>query len=92
VHPETWRRVKEMAKRISFTPNTLAQCLLAGQTGTVGLLTDDLEGQFSIPILMGAEDAFGTGKMSSFLSATRAGIRSGRTITCMRCSRAASTG
>lgn len=71
VHPETRRRVIETAKRISFTPNTLAQGLLAGQTGTVGLLTNDLEGRFSIPILMGAEDAFGAGKMSVFLCDAR---------------------
>jgi LacI family transcriptional regulator, galactose operon repressor len=71
VHPETRRRVIEAAERISFTPNTLAQAILAGQTGTVGLLTNDLEGRFSLPILMGAEDAFGAGKMSVFLCDAR---------------------
>lgn len=71
VHPETRRRVVDIASRISFTPNTLAQGLIAGQTGTVGLLTHDLEGRFSIPILMGAEDAFGSGKMSVFLCDAR---------------------
>lgn len=71
VHPETRRRVIEAADRISFTPNSLAQAILAGQTGTVGLLTNDLEGRFSIPILMGAEDAFGAGRMSVFLCDAR---------------------
>ncbi|WP_407341601.1 LacI family DNA-binding transcriptional regulator [Pengzhenrongella phosphoraccumulans] len=71
VHPDTRRRVTEAAERISFTPNTLAQAILAGQTGTVGLLTNDLEGRFSLPILMGAEDAFGAGKMSVFLCDAR---------------------
>lgn len=71
VHPDTRRRVTEAADRISFTPNTLAQAILAGQTGTVGLLTNDLEGRFSLPILMGAEDAFGAGKMSVFLCDAR---------------------
>ncbi|MFI2755063.1 LacI family DNA-binding transcriptional regulator [Cellulomonas sp. P22] len=71
VHPDTRRRVVETAERISFTPNSLAQSLLAGQTGTVGLLTNDLEGRFSIPVLMGAEDAFGAGKMSVFLCDAR---------------------
>ncbi len=71
VHPETRRRVVEAAERISFTPNTLAQAILAGQTGTVGLLTNDLEGRFSIPILMGAEDAFGAGRVSVFLCDAR---------------------
>jgi LacI family transcriptional regulator len=71
VHPETRRRVEEAAAKIAFTPNTIARGLLAGQTGTVGLLTNDLLGRFSIPILMGAEDAFGTGKMSVLLCDAR---------------------
>lgn len=71
VHPETRRRVVEAAQRLSFTPNPLAQGLLAGQTGTVGLLTNDLEGRFSIPILMGVEDAFGAGKIAGFLCDAR---------------------
>lgn len=71
VHADTRRRVIEAAERISFTPNTLAQAILAGQTGTVGLLTNDLEGRFSLPILMGAEDAFGAGRMSVFLCDAR---------------------
>jgi LacI family transcriptional regulator len=71
VHPETRNRVLEVAKRISFVPNSLAQGLLAGQTRTVGLLTNDLVGRFSIPVLMGAEDAFGTGKISVLLCDAR---------------------
>ncbi|WP_370524033.1 LacI family DNA-binding transcriptional regulator [Cellulomonas sp. APG4] len=71
VHPDTRRRVVEAAERIQFTPNSLAQAILAGQTGTVGLLTNDLEGRFSLPILMGAEDAFGAGQMSIFLCDAR---------------------
>lgn len=71
VHADTRRRVVEAAERISFTPNTLAQAILAGQTGTVGLLTNDLEGRFSLPILMGVEDAFGAGRISVFLCDAR---------------------
>jgi LacI family transcriptional regulator len=71
VHPDTRRRVMEAAERIAFTPNTLAQAILAGQTGTVGLLTNDLDGRFSLPILIGAEDAFGAGKMSVLLCDAR---------------------
>ncbi|MFB2600269.1 LacI family DNA-binding transcriptional regulator [Herbiconiux sp. P17] len=71
VHPGTRVRVLEAAERIRFRPNPLAKGLLAGQTGTVGLLTDDLIGRFGIPIMMGAEDAFGTGKMSVFLCDAR---------------------
>lgn len=71
VHPETRARVLVAAEKISFTPNALARGLLAGQTGTVGLIAGDLDGRFSLPILMGAEDAFGKGKISVFLCDAR---------------------
>src|SRR5688572_30010302 len=71
VAPATRKRVLEAAEQLSFTPNSLARSLLAGRTGTVGLLTSDLEGRFSIPILMGAEDAFGAGRVAVFLCDAR---------------------
>jgi LacI family transcriptional regulator len=71
VRAETRDRVLRAAERLAFFPNALAKGLLAGRTGTVGLLTSDLEGRFSIPILMGAEDAFGAGKVSVFLCDAR---------------------
>ncbi len=71
VSAATRERVHEVADRISFTPNSLARAMLAGQTGTVGLLAHDLDGRFSLPILMGAEDAFGAGQMSVFLCDSR---------------------
>ncbi len=71
VRPETRERVQRAAEKLHFSPNTLAQGLLAGRTGTVGLLTSDLEGRFSIPVMMGAEDAFGAGSTSVFLSDAR---------------------
>ncbi|XVU29608.1 LacI family DNA-binding transcriptional regulator [Actinoplanes sp. CA-054009] len=71
VKAETRSRVLEAAAQLSFSPNTLAQALIGGRTGTVGLLTSDLEGRFSIPILMGAEDAFGSDQVSVFLCDAR---------------------
>lgn len=71
VAPSTRLRVMEAAKQISFTPNELARSLINGRTGTVGLLTSDLEGRFVIPILMGAEDAFGAGQINVFLCDAR---------------------
>ncbi|HEY0119099.1 MAG TPA: LacI family DNA-binding transcriptional regulator [Cellulomonas sp.] len=71
VRPDTRVRVEEIAARLGFTPNTLAQAMLAGQTGTVGLMTNDLVGRFSLPILMGAEDATGAGRMSVLLCDAR---------------------
>jgi LacI family transcriptional regulator len=61
----------DAAKKMSFTPSQVARSLLAGRTGTVGLLTSDLEGRFVIPILMGAEDAFGAGEVNVFLCDAR---------------------
>jgi LacI family transcriptional regulator len=71
VAPATRERVLAAADRLSFSPNPLARGLLAGRTGTVGLLTSDLEGRFVIPILMGAEDAFGAGQVNVFLCDAR---------------------
>ncbi|GIF23778.1 LacI family transcriptional regulator [Actinoplanes tereljensis] len=71
VRAETRAKVIQAAEQLSFSPNTLAQGLITQRSGTVGLLTSDLEGRFSIPILMGAEDAFGSDQTSVFLCDAR---------------------
>lgn len=71
VRAATRDRVVQAARQLSFSPNTLAQSLLAGRTGTVGLVTSDLEGRFIIPILMGVEDAFGADRVNGFLCDAR---------------------
>ena len=71
LRPETRERVAEAAKRLGFAPNTLAQALLAGRSFTVGLITTDSFGRFSIPVMLGAEDALGTGQISVFMCDTR---------------------
>jgi LacI family transcriptional regulator len=68
---ETRERVAEAAQRLGFAPNTLAQALLAGRSFTVGLITSDSFGRFSIPVMLGAEDALGTGQVSVFMCDTR---------------------
>jgi LacI family transcriptional regulator len=67
----TIERVLQAAKRLGFAPNTLAQALLAGRSFTVGLITTDSFGRFSIPVMLGAEDALGTGQVSVFMCDTR---------------------
>ncbi len=52
VSASTRKRVLDAADQVGFTPNQLARSLLVGRTGTVGLLTSDLEGRFVIPILI----------------------------------------
>src|SRR5499427_7997954 len=68
---ETRERVAEVAQRLGFAPNTLAQALLAGRSFTVGLITSDSFGRFSIPVMLGAEDALGAGQVSVFLCDSR---------------------
>jgi LacI family transcriptional regulator len=71
VAPSTRKRVIDAAEQLSFTPNALARSLTEGRSGTVGLLTSDLEGRFVLPVLMGAEDAFGAGAINVFLCDAR---------------------
>lgn len=71
VRAATRERVRLAAEEIGFEPNGLAQGLAGQRSDTVGLLTSDLIGRFSLPILMGAEDAFGAGQVSVFLCDAR---------------------
>jgi LacI family transcriptional regulator len=68
---ETRERVAEVAQRLGFAPNVLARALLAGRSFTVGLITSDSFGRFSIPVMLGAEDALGDGQVSVFMCDTR---------------------
>jgi LacI family transcriptional regulator len=67
LRPETRRRVEEAAQRLGFQANAVARSLNSGRTYTVGMITTDTIGRFSIPVMMGAEDALGGGRMSVFL-------------------------
>src|ERR1700761_4999017 len=67
LRPETRERVAEAARRLGFAPNPLAQALLAGRTYTVGMITTESFGRFSIPVLLGAEAAPGGGQISVFM-------------------------
>lgn len=67
----TKARIRKIADDLGFAPNSLAKSLLTGRTGMVGLVTHDLEGRFSLPILMGVEDAFGVNRMSVVLCDAR---------------------
>ncbi len=68
---ETRERVFEAADALGFSPNRHAQSLHSGRSWTVGLMTTDGIGRFSIPVLLGAEDALGAGKISVLLCDTR---------------------
>jgi LacI family transcriptional regulator len=67
ISEETARRVRHAAEKLGYQPNALARGLLSGKSATVGLITTDSFGRFSIPVMQGAEDAFGPGSISVFL-------------------------
>ncbi|WP_265736792.1 LacI family DNA-binding transcriptional regulator [Actinacidiphila yeochonensis] len=71
MRPETRQRVLDAVERLDFRPNQHAQSLHSGRSWTVGLVTTDGIGRFSTPVLLGAEDALGAGKISVLLCDTR---------------------
>jgi LacI family transcriptional regulator len=71
VRPETRQRVLNAVDALGFRPNQHARSLLSGRSWTVGLITTDGLGRFSIPVLLGAEGALGAGEISVLLCDTR---------------------
>ena len=52
---ETRKRVSEVAERLQFRPNTLAKSLHSGLSGSIGLISNDSFGRFTMPIMEGLE-------------------------------------
>lgn len=71
VNDATRLRVEEAARELGYLPNGLARGLLGAKTGTVGVVTSDLEGRFALPILMGVEDTLGLDRILTFLCDAR---------------------
>jgi LacI family transcriptional regulator len=69
VSPATRTRVQFAARALSF--RTSSGSIMPISSGKIGLLTSDLQGRFSLPILMGAEDTFVAGQLSVFLCDAR---------------------
>ena len=67
LRPETRERVRTEAKRLGFRFRDLGHASLSTQGVMVGLLTTDSYGRFSIPLLMGIEEAFSSRPISAFL-------------------------
>ena len=53
--PDTRRRVLDAAEQLQFRANTLAKSLHTGLSGTVGLISNDSFGRFTMPIMEGLE-------------------------------------
>ncbi|MEP7055941.1 MAG: LacI family DNA-binding transcriptional regulator [Actinomycetota bacterium] len=67
LRPETRERVRLAAEQLDFHPDGLARGLSSGRSYTVGLITTDSFGRFSIPIMLGAEGALNAGQMAVLL-------------------------
>lgn len=63
--------VTSAAAELEFRPNPFARALNHASTNTIGMLTSDLDNRFVLPILLGAEDAFGAGSLSVLLADAR---------------------
>ena len=71
VSPATRDRIRDIALRLGFEPNPQARSLPTGRSFSVGLLTTDIYGRFSLPLLLGAEDELGAGELAIIFSDTR---------------------
>ena len=64
---ETRERVIAIAKELGFRPNDLAQSLHRGQSFTVGLISTDSFGRFTIPIMEGLEECLTDSRIAVFM-------------------------
>ncbi len=67
LRPDTRARVRATAAILGFRPNDLAQSLHRKRSFTVGIITSDRFGRFSIPLLEGIEDALDPARIAVFL-------------------------
>src|SRR5579871_1013585 len=68
---ETRERVRGEARRLGFRFRELEHNSVADRTAMIGVLTTDIYGRFSLPLLMGIERAFDRRPVSAILSAVR---------------------
>ncbi|MDE3772793.1 LacI family DNA-binding transcriptional regulator [Sinorhizobium meliloti] len=66
---DTRERIKNLAAEIGFRPNALARGLLSNRSFTVGLLTNDTYGRFTLPVMAGVSEALVDHGVSVFLCA-----------------------
>ncbi len=66
---ETRERVRDEARRLGFRFRELEHNSVADRMAMIGVLTTDMYGRFSLPLLMGIERAFDSRPVSAVLSA-----------------------
>jgi LacI family transcriptional regulator len=67
ISEETKARVHEAVRKLNFRRNTIARSLKMSRTATLGLVTDDLEGVFTMSMMRGVEEAASAQGFSVFL-------------------------
>lgn len=67
VSEETRQRVLDAIEKLNFRPNTIARSLKNSRTLTIGLITDDLEGVFTMSMMRGVEEVVSAQGFSVFL-------------------------
>jgi LacI family transcriptional regulator len=65
---ETRDRVIAIARQLGFRPNDLAQSLHRGQSFTVGLISSDSFGRFTLPIMEGLEACLADQRIGVFMA------------------------
>ncbi|PPF71054.1 LacI family transcriptional regulator [Clavibacter michiganensis] len=71
ISEDTRIRVRRTAAELSYQPRGSGRPTRSGSTRAVGLLTQDGVGRLSLPVLLGAENAVGTERMSVLLCDSR---------------------
>lgn len=64
---ETRARIIKLAAELGFRPNDLAQSLHRGQSFTVGLISNDSFGRFTLPIMEGLERELADRRIAIFM-------------------------
>ncbi len=65
---ETRDRVIAVAKELGFRPNDLAQSLHRGKSFTVGLISNNSFGRFTMPIMEGLEECLADSRVAVFMA------------------------
>ena len=63
----TRQRVKQTAAALGFRPNAMARALIQKRSFTIGLLTNDTYGRFTLPVMTGVSEALVDEGVSVFL-------------------------
>lgn len=67
ISAETRIRIRQIAQELGFRPNSLARSLTSKRSFTVGLLTNDTYGRFTLPVMAGISEGLIDHGVSVFL-------------------------